>query len=63
MKYLRRKCAGFCGGIYDVRKDWKDRSDENMIVWQTDPFEEEIRGDYTKMWLCENCAYEYAMDI
>jgi len=63
MKYLRRKCSGFCGGIYDVRKQWNDRKDENMIVWQTDPFEEEIRGDCTKMWLCESCAHEYARDI
>lgn len=63
MKYLRRKCQGFCGQIWNVRKIGEDWTDENMVVWQTDPYAEEIHGNYMKMWLCEDCAHEYAMDI
>jgi hypothetical protein len=63
MKYLFRKCSGYCGNTLPVRKSWEDRPDENMIQWQTDPYSEEIHGNYTKMWLCETCAHEYAMDV
>jgi hypothetical protein len=63
MKYLRRKCAGFCDEIYPVRKGWNDKTEGTMIQWQTNPYMEEINGDYTRMWLCDECAHEYAMDI
>jgi len=63
MKYLHRKCAGFCDKIYPVRKGWNDFTEGNMIEWRSDPFEEEIHGDSTPMWLCDECEHEYAMDI
>jgi hypothetical protein len=63
MKYLYRKCQGFCDKVYPVRKMSDIFSKENMVSWRTDPFAEEIHGDYTRMWLCDECEHEYAMDI
>jgi hypothetical protein len=63
MKYLRRRCAGFCGNTYPVRKGHTDKTEGNMVEWRTDPFAEEIHGDSTLMWLCDECEHEYAMDI
>jgi len=63
MKYLYRKCAGFCGNTYPVRKGWNDKTEGIMIEWRTDPYAEEINDDRTLMWLCDECEHEYAMDI
>lgn len=61
-KYLRRKCV-YCCNIFPVRKGCNDDTEGNMIQWQADPFQEEIRGDSTCMWLCDECAHDAAMDI
>ncbi len=69
MKHLRRKCAGFCGGTYDVWREGDEYYDPRRgkgkvsVSWRSDPYAEEIHGDTTKMWLCDDCEYEYAMDI
>ena len=36
---------------------------DNKVEWRTDPYAEEIKQDYTEMWLCESCANESARDI
>lgn len=33
------------------------------VSWTTDPFDEEIRNDYTMHWLCTHCEWNQAMEI
>lgn len=33
------------------------------VTFEPDPFSEEIFGDSTPVWQCEDCAEESAMDI
>ena len=30
-------------------------SHENEVTFGVDPYQSEINGDYTKVWLCDNC--------
>jgi hypothetical protein len=62
MKYLRRRCID-CRQVFPVRKGWEDNTPGRMVEWRSDPFGEEIHGDFTKMWLCDECEYQSAMDI
>jgi hypothetical protein len=36
---------------------------EVEAVLAPDPFNLEIHGDYTEVWLCESCRYERARDV
>jgi hypothetical protein len=36
---------------------------EEEMVYGPDPFAEEIGGDDTPMWLCDDCVYASAMEI
>lgn len=36
--------------------------DEDMI-YDSNPFDAEINGNYKKVWMCKNCHHESAMDI
>ncbi len=68
MKHLRRKCEA-CKQIFDVWQEGdgyynpRTGKGEIFVTWRTDPYAEEIWDDYTKMWLCDYCADEHAMDI
>lgn len=42
-----------CGGFFDL----------DCIRWGPDPFAEEIRGDDTPLWLCDDCYHESCMEI
>jgi len=33
------------------------------VEWIPSPFAQEIYGDDTCYWICEECAYESAMDV
>ncbi len=33
------------------------------VVFGPDPYQSEIHGDDTPVWLCEDCYYELCMDI
>jgi len=35
----------------------------NPGILQEDPFSAEINDDHTLVWLCDDCAYQSAMDI
>lgn len=66
---LRRRCAG-CSNIFDVEREsdkcfhWKHEPNEPIRVsWTTDPFKEEIYGDFTRMWLCGECWHTFRDDI
>ena len=36
---------------------------DGILTLGTDPFAEEIHGDYTEVWMCYGARYESAMDI
>jgi len=36
---------------------------QNTISYRPDPFNEEIRGDFTDHWLCDDCYYNSRMEI
>lgn len=65
---LRRRCVQ-CNIVYDVWREgdefYSGRTGKGKITisWTSDPFQEEIRGDFTKMWLCDDCYYNNFMDI
>jgi hypothetical protein len=49
-KKLRRKCSNeVFNGCIEIGFANED------VFWTEDPFNAEIYGDYTKMWLCSNC--------
>lgn len=68
MKHLRRKCES-CRQVFDVCREGDGYYDPRtctgkiFVTWRADPFAEEIHDDYTRMWLCDYCAYEHAMEI
>ena len=33
------------------------------VYWDVDPYNQDINGDDTKMWICNKCAKESADDI
>jgi len=51
--YDEHKCKG-CRTVGDV---------DNPVTYAPDPYNEDIHGDNTKVWLCANCRHEYSMDI
>lgn len=62
-KRLYRKCA-YCKRVLPVATMDDDVSDwDDTVMWQTDPFNDEIHQDYTKMWLCGKCVYEASQEI
>lgn len=66
-KRLYRKCVN-CGRSLPVvtSKNYRffaDEDDDNLVMWQSDPYQSEINEDDTPMWLCGRCAYESAQDI
>ncbi len=72
MKKLRRRCQGYCGQVFDVYNgndfpskpyNARKRTGEIVVRWRSDPFQEEIHGDLTPMWLCDECEYQSDMDI
>ncbi len=32
-------------------------------TWMPDPFQSDVHGDETPMWICEDCAWQSNMDI
>lgn len=36
---------------------------ESEMIYDSDPFSDEIYGDTTKHWQCKNCYHESCMDI
>lgn len=66
-KMLWRKCA-YCGRSLPVvnEKDYfylTDEEHDNTVTWRTDPFNDEVHQDYTKMWLCGKCADAQADEV
>jgi len=51
-KKRRVRCVG-CSQLFD-RED---------IEFSPDPYAEEINGDNTPVWECEDCRHESCMDI
>lgn len=39
------------------------REGKRGVSFITDPFQEEIHGDMTLHWICDECAYQISMDI
>lgn len=37
--------------------------DEKELIFGPDPFAEEIYGDDTEVWLCQDCHEQSALDI
>lgn len=66
-KRLRRRCE-YCNKVYNVWKEgdfynWRKQQGDLTVSWQEDPFDAEINGDYTRHWLCTQCASERAWEI
>lgn len=60
---LRRTC-NMCSHVFDVARQgdncyhWKNAPNEPIRVsWTSDPYQEELYEDFTKMWLCDNCWF------
>lgn len=67
-KRLYRRCAERCNRIlpavtWEESLTLTEEELDNTVRWTTDPFAEEIHGDFTKMWICGSCEHESAMDI
>lgn len=43
-----------CPGCDQPKKD---------ITWGADPFNHDVYGDETPIWLCGDCRYQRAMDV
>ena len=41
----------------------RDNSPETPVTYMCDPFDAEIKEDFTKHWLCDKCIYEREQDI
>lgn len=41
----------------------EDCGEIKECTWTSDPFRDEIYGDETKHWLCEDCCFDSAQDI
>lgn len=52
MEPIEKKYCEFCG---------KELPDDAEKI--TDPYGEEICDDFTLYWMCDDCAYESAMEI
>ena len=55
----------YCENVYPIHPDGNviHYSDQIMVSYRPDPFDEEIRGDFTNHWLCDDCYYDSAMEI
>lgn len=64
----KHRCE-YCGEKYFVEQGelreetiyWDNHI--TTVSWTSDPFDEEIRNDYTMHWLCTHCVYDAAMEI
>lgn len=48
----KHKCIA-CGGYYE----------EPYIIFESDPYADEIHGDNTPVWECRACRYQSCADI
>ena len=42
---------------------WATEHETNPVIFESDPYAEEINGDSTEVWECEECRHQSAMDI
>jgi hypothetical protein len=42
---------------------WATEHEENPVTFDSDPYDDEINGNTTEVWECENCRHESSMDI
>jgi len=49
----------FCGKMID----YVNRDCDGVQTLTPDPYQEEINGDNTEVWLCPGAYYESSMDI
>lgn len=56
MRVIKARCEQ-CGTMYPV---WSDEIPieewDDTVSYGVDPFDSEINGDYTEMWLCGHCS-------
>ena len=55
------KCEN-CGMNIEEPNRWGSGCD-GIMSWDTDPFAEEIHGDFSLYWDCAGNRYQSAMDI
>lgn len=74
---IENHVCDYCENVYPVHQDndggpfWAFMSrrgtdevvTENMVSYRSDPFFEEIRENFTKYWICDDCYYESFLEI
>lgn len=65
----------YCENVYPINFDYpypskifsrrisRSGTGQNTVSYRPDPFDEEIRNDFTNHWLCDDCYYASRMEI